>query len=112
MGFRRTVDHFDQAGFDVVAITDHPVNGDNPFRKLTDRFRLSVGGKRFKIYISHIMKETERAQDRCGMSIISGIEIKKNSYSSGESIHLLLIGIKRFVPADKFPTAKRQRGLK
>ncbi|HYA26729.1 MAG TPA: PHP domain-containing protein [Thermodesulfovibrionales bacterium] len=30
---RRTVDLFGQAGFDVIAITDHLVNGDNPIGK-------------------------------------------------------------------------------
>jgi hypothetical protein len=31
VGLTRTVDLFGQAGFDVIAITDHVVNGDNPF---------------------------------------------------------------------------------
>ena len=41
VGLRRTVDLFGQAGFDVIAITDHVVNGDNPFGKLANRFKFS-----------------------------------------------------------------------
>ena len=50
---RRTVDLFGQAGFDVIAITDHVVNGDNSFGKLAHRFRFSVTGREFRcIHVS------------------------------------------------------------
>ena len=38
---KRAVDLFGQAGFDVIAITDHVVSQDNSFGKLAKRFRFS-----------------------------------------------------------------------
>jgi hypothetical protein len=116
VGLRRTVDLFGQAGFDVIAITDHVVNGNNPFGKLANRFKFSVTGESFKTYMSHIAEEAERAWDRYGMLIIPGIEITKNSLSSDKSAHLLLIDIKEFIPASWdyekiFLEAKKQDAL-
>ena len=59
---RRTVDLFGQAGFDVIAITDHVVNGDSSFGKLAHRFRFTINEQNFAEYMAHIREETERAQ--------------------------------------------------
>jgi len=96
---RRTVDLFGQAGFDVIAITDHVVNGDNSFGKLAHRFRFSVKEDNFEAYMSHLRREAERAWDKYGMLIIPGIEITKNYLSSDKSAHILIIDIKEFIPA-------------
>ena len=113
---RRTVDLFGQAGFDVIAITDHVVNGDNSFGKLAHRFRFSVKEDNFDAYMSHIKQEAERAWDKYGMLIIPGIEITKNYLSSDKSAHILIIDIKEFIPAcwsyEKiFLAAKEQNAL-
>jgi predicted metal-dependent phosphoesterase TrpH len=110
------VDLFGQAGFDVIAITDHVVNGDNPFGKLANRFKFSVTEDRFRPYMAHIAEEAERAWDRYGMLVIPGVEITKNSLSSDKSAHLLLIDIKEFIPASCdyekiFLEAKKQDAL-
>jgi hypothetical protein len=113
---RRTVDLFGQAGFDVIAITDHVVNGDNSFGKLAHRFRFSVKEDNFEAYMSHLKREAERAWDKYGMLIIPGIEITKNYLSSDKSAHILIIDIKDFIPAcwdyEKiFLEAKKQDAL-
>ena len=113
---RRTVDLFGQAGFDVIAITDHVVNGDNSFGKLAHRFRFSVKEDNFEAYMSHLKREAERAWDKYGMLIIPGIEITKNYLSSDKSAHILIIDIKEFIPAcwdyEKiFLEAKKQDSL-
>ena len=113
---RRTVDLFGQAGFDVIAITDHVVNGDNSFGKLAHRFRFSVKEDNFEAYMSHLKREAERAWDKYGMLIIPGIEITKNYLSSDKSAHILIIDIKEFIPAcwdyEKiFLEAKKQDAL-
>ena len=113
---RRTVDLFGQAGFDVIAITDHVVNGDNSFGKLAHRFRFSVKEDNFEAYMSHLRREAERAWDKYGMLIIPGIEITKNHLSSDKSAHILIIDIKEFIPAcwdyEKiFLEAKKQDAL-
>jgi 3',5'-nucleoside bisphosphate phosphatase len=113
---RRTVDLFGQAGFDVIAITDHVVNGDNSFGKLANRFRFSVKEDNFDAYMTHLRQEAERAWDKYGMLIIPGIEITKNHLSSDKSAHILIIDIKEFIPAcwdyEKiFLEAKKQDSL-
>jgi len=96
---RRTIDLFGQSGFDVVAITDHIVNGDNTFGKLTTRFRFSITEENFNEYITHIREEAERARDKYGMLVIPGVEISKNYLSSDKSAHILILDIKEFISA-------------
>ena len=96
---RRTVDLFGQAGFDVIAITDHVVNGDNSFGKLAHRFRFSIKEDNFDEYMSCVRQEAERAWDKYGMLIIPGVEISKNHLSPEKSAHILIIDIKEFIPA-------------
>jgi predicted metal-dependent phosphoesterase TrpH len=96
---RRAVDLFGQAGFDVIAITDHVVSGDNSFGKLANRFRFSVTEDNFDDYISHVGEEAERAWDKYGMLVIPGVEITKNHLSSEKSAHILILNIKEFIPA-------------
>ncbi|HET6515032.1 MAG TPA: PHP domain-containing protein [Thermodesulfovibrionales bacterium] len=113
---RRTVDLFGQAGFDVIAITDHVVNGDNPLGKLAHRFRLSVTAANFEEYIEDIKEEAERAQAKYGMLVIPGIEITKNHRTTDTSAHILIIDVQDFIPAcmsyeEIFLEAKRQKAL-
>ncbi|MGD0282710.1 MAG: PHP domain-containing protein [Dissulfurispiraceae bacterium] len=96
---RRAVDLFGQAGFDVIAITDHVVNGDNSIGKFANRFNLSVREDNFAEYMRHIKEEADRAWSKYGMLVIPGVEISKNHLSSDKSAHLLLIDIKKFIPA-------------
>ncbi len=96
---RRTIDLFGQAGFDVIAITDHVADGDNSIGKFAQRFNLSVREDNFDEYMEHIRKEAARAWDKYGMLVIPGVEISKNHLSSDKSAHLLLIDIKDFIPA-------------
>jgi predicted metal-dependent phosphoesterase TrpH len=113
---RRTVDLFGQAGFDVIAITDHVVSGDNSFGKLAHRFRFSVTEENFGDYLAHVELEAERAWDKYGMLVILGVEITKNHFSSEKSAHFLILNIKEFIPASWdyeriFLQAKQQGAL-
>ena len=96
---RRAVDLFGQAGFDVIAITDHVVSGDNSFGKLAHRFRFSVTEDNFDDYMSHIGQEAKRAWDKYEMLVIPGVEITKNHLSSEKSAHILILNIQEFIPA-------------
>lgn len=96
---RRTVDLFGQTGFDVIAITDHVVNGDSAFGKLAHRFRFSINEENFPVYMERLREEAERAWNKYGMLIIPGVEISKNYLSSEKSAHILIIDIKEFIPA-------------
>jgi hypothetical protein len=113
---RRTVDLFGQAGFDVIAITDHVVSGDNSFGTLARRFRYSVTEDNFADYMSHVGQEAIRAWDKYEMLVIPGVEITKNHFSSDKSAHILILNIKEFIPAcwdyEKiFLEAKKQDAL-
>jgi len=96
---KRTIDLFGQAGFDVIAVTDHVVNGNNSIGKLACRFGLSVMEDNFGEYLLHIQKEAQRAWDKYGMLVIPGVEISKNYLSSDNSAHILIIDIKEFISA-------------
>jgi len=116
MAMRDTIDLFGQAGFDVIAITDHVVNGDNAIGKFARQFNLSVRGDNFDEYFSTIMHEAERAWDKYSMLVIPGVEISKNYISQDRSAHLLLLDIKEFISAcldyeEIFLDAKRQNAL-
>ncbi|MDA8241746.1 MAG: PHP domain-containing protein [Nitrospiraceae bacterium] len=113
---KRTIDLFGQAGFDVIAITDHVVNGDNPLGKLAHRFKYSVTAANFSQYISHIKEEAERARNKYDMLVIPGIEITKNHLTSDNSAHMLIIDVQDFIPAcisyeEIFLEAKKQSAL-
>jgi len=116
LDMRTTIDLFGQAGFDVIAITDHVVSGDNSIGKFARTFKLSVKGDNFDEYLATIRQEAERAWEKYGMLVIPGVEISKNYISRDRSAHLLLLDIKEFVPAcmdyeEIFREAKKQDAL-
>lgn len=113
---RRAIDLFGQAGFDVIAVTDHVVNGDNPLGKLAHRFRYSVRADNFHKYMDDVRSEGERAMEKYGMLVIPGVEISKNHMTSDKSAHILILDIKDFIPAcwtyeQIFLAAKEQEAL-
>jgi predicted metal-dependent phosphoesterase TrpH len=113
---RKTIDLFGQAGFDVIAITDHVVNGKTTYGKLANRFRVSIREDNFNAYLDHVAEEGKRAWDRYGLLVLPGVEITKSSLYSDQSAHVLLIDIKTFVSAawdyEKiFLEAKKQDAL-
>lgn len=112
----KTVDLFGQAGFDVIAITDHVVNGDTPFGKVARGLNYSVKAENFDEYLGRVREEARRAWDKYGMLVIPGVEITKNYLSTDQSAHILLLDIKEFVPAcmdyeNIFLEARRQDAL-
>jgi len=112
----KTIDLFGQAGFDVISITDHVVNGDTSFAKVARRFNYSLKEETFEGYMDHVREEADRAWKKYGLMVIPGEEITKNYYTSDQSAHFLLIDIKKFIPADWtyekiFYEAKKQDAL-
>lgn len=112
----KVIDLYGQAGFDVIAITDHVVNGDNLMGKLAHRLKFTVNRLNFDDYMAHVRAEAGRAWDRYGMLVIPGVEITKNSFSSNRAAHMLLLDIKEFIPAcwdfeNIFLEAKKQKAL-
>jgi predicted metal-dependent phosphoesterase TrpH len=58
---RKTIDLFGQAGFDVIAITDHVVNGETSYGKIANRLRFSVNENNFNTYATHLREEAKRS---------------------------------------------------
>ncbi len=113
---RDTIDLFGQAGFDVIAVTDHVVSGDNSIGKFARQFNLSVRGDNFDEYFNAIKEEAKRAWEKYEMLVIPGVEISKNYLSKNKSAHILLLDIKEFIPAcldyeEIFLEARRQNTL-
>ncbi|MCX7987840.1 MAG: PHP domain-containing protein [Thermodesulfovibrio sp.] len=113
---KRVIDIFGQAGFDVIAITDHVVNGDSMIGKLAYKFRLTVTEDNFNYYMENIRYEAERAWNKYEMLVIPGVEISKNYISSDKSAHMLILDIKEFIPACEsyetiFLEAKKQDAI-
>jgi predicted metal-dependent phosphoesterase TrpH len=95
----KVIDLYGQAGFDVIAITDHVVNGDNSLGKLAHRLKYSVRADNFDEYICSVRDEAKRAWDKYEMLVIPGVEISKNYLSAEKSAHIILLDIKEFIPA-------------
>ena len=96
---QKVVDIYGQAGFDVIAITDHVVNNDSSIGKLAHRFKYTVKEENFQEYMDAIEFESTRAWDKYGMLVISGIEISKNYINPDLSAHILLLDLKEFISA-------------
>lgn len=113
---RKTIDIFGQAGFDVIAVTDHVVNTDSTIGAIANRFQYSVTERTFGAYLDSVREEGERAWKKYGMLVIPGVEISKNYISAEKSAHMLILDIQEFIPADWsyeriFLEAKRQKAL-
>lgn len=116
LSMTQTVDLFGQAGFDIIAITDHVVNGDTTLGRMTRSMNLSVREETFTEYKSALQAEAARAWSKYGMLVIAGIEISKNYISSDRSAHILVLDVKDFIPAcmdydEIFAEARRQDAL-
>lgn len=113
---KEAVDLYGQAGFDVIAITDHVVDTDHPFGKIAVKLDLSVTEQSFEEYLARIREEGERALRKYGMLVIPGVEISKNYISAGKSAHILILDIKEYISASLdyeaiFTSARRQEAL-
>jgi hypothetical protein len=94
------VDLFGRSGHDVIAITDHIVNGDNVIGKVTHRFGLTVTAQNFDAYRAEIESEARRAWDEYRMIVIPGAELTQNRVRRNSSAHVLALDIDDFVSAD------------
>lgn len=110
------VDIYGQAGFDVIAITDHVCNSDSTIGSWADRLNKTIVEENFPAYMEAVEREAERARSRYGMLLIPGVEITKDYLSEEASAHVLLLDLRRFVSADLgwqeiFREARRQGAL-
>jgi hypothetical protein len=100
---RDVVDLFGRTGHDVIAITDHIVNRDNPLGKIAHAIRHSLNPETWKRYSDEIRSEAERAWKAYGMLVIPGAELTRNTINRDTSVHVLALGLNDFLPADGDP---------
>ena len=94
------VDLFGRSGHDVIAITDHIVNGDNAIGKVTHRLGLTVTKENFDAYRAEIESQACRAWDQYRMIVIAGAELTQNRVRRNHSAHVLALDIDRFISAE------------
>jgi hypothetical protein len=97
------VDLFGRSGHDVIAITDHVVNLDNPLGRIAHAIKHSLNPETWKRYIDDIRKEAERAWRAYGMLVLPGAEMTRNTINRDTSMHTLALGLNDFLSADGDP---------
>jgi hypothetical protein len=97
------VDLFGRSGHDVIAITDHIVNRDNPLGRIAHAIRHSLNPETWKRYFDQIRSEAERAWRSYGMLVLPGAEMTRNTINRDTSVHILALGLEDYLPADGDP---------
>lgn len=95
------VDIYGQAGFDVIAITDHVVNRDCLIGRFAGALDKTVTERNFGEYLAAVEAEAVRARERYGMLVIPGVEITKDYIREKDAAHVLLLDVSRHVSADQ-----------
>jgi hypothetical protein len=99
----QVVDLFGRAGHDVIAITDHIVNRDNPLGKIAHAIRRSLDPESWKRYLDEIHREAWRAWKTYGMLLLPGAELTRNTIHRDTSVHVLALGLTEYLSADGDP---------
>src|SRR5262249_30575564 len=73
LGVREVVDLYGTAGFDVLAVTDHVVRLDDPYR--LDGSNRSVEAADFDAYLAELEHEAARAWELYGLLLLPGTEL-------------------------------------
>jgi PHP family Zn ribbon phosphoesterase len=95
------VDLYGSRKFKIIAITDHLCESETFLGKASAYLNKTLTKETFPIYMEEIRVESLRAMKQYGMLVLPGIEITKNSFLFKKSAHVLAIGIKDIVDADK-----------
>jgi 3',5'-nucleoside bisphosphate phosphatase len=85
------VDLYGQAGFDVLAITDHVVP--SPLGQY-------VRAETFAAYLEEIDAEAERARALYGLLVLPGLELTVDDEDPSRAGHAVAVGLRRFVTVD------------
>jgi 3',5'-nucleoside bisphosphate phosphatase len=90
------VDLYGMNGFDVLAVTDHVVRGDDPF----------AGGRRYvhpdnySAYLDDLADEAARAREEFDLLVVPGLELSYNDDDPRLAGHALAVGLRDFVHVD------------
>jgi hypothetical protein len=95
------VDFYGSRGFGAIAITDHLCEDSTFLGKAAAYLERTLTPATFPLYLEILRSEAERALDQYGMTLITGVEITKNSLSNHRSAHIIGLGVSEFTRADE-----------
>lgn len=95
------VDLYGKRKFKIIAITDHLCEEETFLGKASNFLDKTLTKETFSLYLKEIEREAQRAMDSYGMLVIPGVEFTKNSLFFNRSAHVLALGIKNYIAADK-----------
>src|SRR5215469_9882644 len=85
------VDLYGQNGFDVLAITDHVVRGDDPWLP-PDGPACGVHAANHAGYLAEIAAQAERAAHECDLLLVPGLELTYNDPDPLVAAHAVAVG--------------------
>ena len=91
------VDLFGREGFGAIAITDHICDDKSFLGKSAHFLNKSLHKTNFDYYIQEILYESQRALKEYNMLVIPGVEFTHNSFSHGDSAHIVALGIQNYI---------------
>jgi predicted metal-dependent phosphoesterase TrpH len=94
------VDLYGRNGFDVLAITDHVVRTDDPWRAPTGWAAVQLTEESWPRYLAEVEREAERAWTTYGLLVVPGAELTYNDSHPERAAHAVAIGLRRFVSVD------------
>jgi hypothetical protein len=96
------VDLHGRRGFDVLAITDHVIHSDDPWRwRQAGAAFSSVDESSWPQYLAEIEREAARSWETYGMLVIPGLELTYNDDDPDRAAHAIAIGLREFVSVDQ-----------
>lgn len=95
------VDFHGRNGFDVLAVTDHVVRSDDPWRLQKEVRFSSVDEESWPGYLAEVEREAVRAWRTYGMLVIPGLELTYNDDDSERAAHAVALGLREFVSIDE-----------
>lgn len=93
------VDLYGRNGFDVLAITDHVVRSDDPWRP-PDALPLGLRRETFPDYLAEIAAQAERARLEYDLLLLPGFELTYNDLDPLVAAHAVAVGCRTFVGVD------------
>jgi hypothetical protein len=93
------VDLYGRNGFDVLAVTDHVVRTDDPWRP-EDALPLGLRRETFADYLAEIAAQAERARHEYDLLLLPGFELTYNDLDPLIAAHAVAVGCRSFVGVD------------
>jgi predicted metal-dependent phosphoesterase TrpH len=96
---RELCDLYGRNGFDVLAITDHVVRRDDPWRLLGNEPQ-EVAARDHPSYLAEIAREARRARALYDLLVLPGLELTYNDDDERSAAHAVAVGLRRHVAVD------------